>query len=265
MKFLVKLRDLVANYRSKRVRRFGTELVATVALLVIVIVVSSSMDSLPDMKSIEDTGERKATFFSYLAPIAENLNQDILEQRATLMEIADGYQHEQELSFLGKYRLKSMAQDFAVDWQESDPAGVIAQLELRVDVVPASLLLVQAAKESGWGTSRFAREGNNLFGQWCYSEGCGLVPQNRNSGAKHEVQVFASVESSIRAYLHNLNTGDAYTSLREIRATQRRAGKEPDGKVLADGLLNYSERREAYVQEVKAMLEQYHEFQQQSG
>ena len=171
-------------------------------------------------------------------------------------------QAENRLSIIGALRLKSLARKYRVEWNESDPQSVIDTLRRRIDLVPVPLVLVQAAKESGWGTSRFAREGNNLFGQWCYTKGCGIVPARRSSGAKHEVQVFDSVEDAINAYLHNINTADAYRSLREIRARQRKAGKTPDGIALADGLLYYSQRREAYVKEVKLMLQQYRQFQQ---
>jgi Bax protein len=265
LKVKAALRDIVAIYHSRRTGRFALEAIATIALLTIAIILSSNLNRMPDMQSIDDAPTRKATFFGYLAPIAEALNQDILQQRSKLLEIADRYRQEQELSFIAGYQLKSMAQQDVVDWQESDPESVIAALKRRVDMVPVSLLLVQAAKESGWGTSRFAREGNNLFGQWCYSKGCGIVPEKRAHGAKHEVREFDSVKDAISAYLHNINTSKAYTSLRDIRAGQRNAGKTPEGRALADGLLNYSQRREAYVQEVKVMLDQYHEFQQQSG
>lgn len=246
-------------------RRFAPEALAIIVVLAIVFIVSSNLDRLPDMKSIDDATTRKATFFSYLAPIVESLNQEILQQRARLLKIANGYQREKSLSLFDEYRLKSMARQYALDWHESDPAEVIARLRRRIDMVPVSLVLVQAAKESGWGTSRFAREGNNLFGQWCYSKGCGMVPAQRSEGSRHEVRVFDSVKDAISAYLHNINTGDAYASLRDIRARQREAGKTPSGRALANGLLYYSQRRESYVQEVKAMLEQYHKFQQQSG
>jgi Bax protein len=265
LKIKAALRDLPTTFRLNHGRRLGQGAVATIALLAIAIIVSSNLNRMPDMKSIDDAVARKATFFSYLEPIAETLNQKILQQRARLLEIATSYQHEQDLSLFDQHRLKSMAQQYAVDWHESDPAEVIARLKRRVDMVPVSLVLVQAAKESGWGTSRFAREGNNLFGQWCYSEGCGIVPAKRSRGAKHEVRMFDSVQEAMDAYLHNINTGDAYASLREIRARQRNAGKIPNGRILADGLLYYSQRREAYVREVKAMLDQYHKFQQQKG
>jgi Bax protein len=90
-----------------------------------------------------------------------------------------------------------------------------------------------------------------------------MVPAKRSSGAKHEVKEFDSIEDAISAYLRNINTGDAYQNLRQIRARLRNTGKHPDGRALADGLLYYSQRREAYVNEVKKMLQQYHQFKQQ--
>lgn len=261
MKIELALKNQVAWYREKRVKRFGIEAVATIALLAVTVCVSTNLNELPDMQSIDNANQRKATFFDYLEPLVAARNRDILAQRKKLLAIADTYQHEQQLSLFDEFKLKSLAQHYAVGWNQSEQARVITKLKKRIDTVPISLALVQAAKESGWGTSRFAREGNNLFGHWCYSPGCGIVPENRANDAIHEVQVFGSIEDAIDAYLHNINTRDAYSNLRDIRAHLRKAGKTPDGKSLADGLLYYSQRREAYVQEVKLMLDQYHQFQ----
>lgn len=266
LKIITVLPELFARYRSNRAGRFGLGAIATIALLALAIIMSMNFNGLPDMQPFDDADQRKAVFFSYLAPIVETRNSAIMLQREKLLRIADTYQREKTLSFFDEYQLKSLAQDYELEWNEVDPASVIATLKRRIDLVPDSLVLVQAAKESGWGTSRFAREGNNLFGHWCFSAGCGIVPENRAAGANHEVQVFDSVQDAIDAYLHNINTGDAYRSLRDIRARLRGAGKTPDGRSLADGLLLYSQRREAYVEEVQLMLDQYHQFEQdQSG
>ena len=151
-----------------------------------------------------------------------------------------------------------LAERYRVDWDEERLPQIVEQLERRVDTLPVPLVLVQAAKESGWGTSRFAREANNLFGQWCFRAGCGIVPARRAAGAKHEVRDFDSVDDSVAAYLHNINTGKVYRRLREIRQDLREAGKKLDGSLLADGLLFYSQRREDYINEVKRMLHLYH-------
>jgi Bax protein len=108
--------------------------------------------------------------------------------------------------------------------------------------------------ESAWGTSRFAVQGNNLFGQWCYQEGCGLVPLRRNTGSKHEVAKFDSVRDAIKSYLRNINTHRAYSDLRLHRATLRDQDQPVSGHLLADNLIEYSELREVYVHEIQAVI-----------
>jgi Bax protein len=217
-------------------------------------------ESLPDM-SVHPAGtERKAAFFEFLAPIVEARNDAIRSQREKLLRLAQKFAADGHLSILDEIWLKRLAEDFAVDWHVDDIGAVIAELRHRVDIVPRPLVLVQAAKESGWGTSRFAREANNLFGQWCYRKGCGLVPARRAADASHEVRRFESVEDAVDAYLHNINTGNSYARLRQIRLALRERGKRPVAADLAEGLLFYSQRRGQYVEEVQSMLRQYHEF-----
>jgi Bax protein len=116
-------------------------------------------------------------------------------------------------------------------------------------------VLAQAANESAWGRSRFATEGNNLFGQWCFSQGCGLIPNGRPEGATYEVAVFDTPLDSIRSYMMNLNSFHAYDELRKIRKERRDQGQMITGKALAEGLINYSTRREEYVKEIQLMIE----------
>ena len=135
---------------------------------------------------------------------------------------------------------------------EQDTVGAsIQELLLRVDEIPTSLVLAQAANESAWGTSRFAQDGHNYFGQWCFKQGCGITPSNRAPGATHEVKRFNTPMDSVHAYFININTHRAYKTLREIRAS---AEKPVSGVLLADGLLNYSERKQAYIDELKSMI-----------
>lgn len=131
---------------------------------------------------------------------------------------------------------------------------MVKELMRRVDVIPTSLVLAQAANESGWGTSRFAREGNNIFGQWCFDEGCGLVPNARGEDASHEVRAFASVDAAVRAYFRNLNTHPSYEDLRTLRASMRMQGLPLNSMVLARGLTRYSERGMDYVKELQDMI-----------
>ena len=219
--------------------------------------------NLPDM-SIHPAGpERKAAFFDFMAPIVAARNEAIRERREKLIQLAQKFAAEGHLSILDELWLKRAAEDYAVDWEPDELDAMFAELERRVDIVPRPLVLVQAAKESGWGTSRFAREANNLFGQWCYRKGCGLVPAQRSDGDVHEVRKFDSVEDAVDAYLHNINTFNSYARLRQIRLAIRQRGKQPAADELAEGLLFYSQRRGQYVDEVRSMLRQYHEFQRQ--
>ncbi len=125
----------------------------------------------------------------------------------------------------------------------------------RVNVIPPSLALAQAANESGWGTSRFAREANNYFGQWCYETGCGLVPARRDKNKTHEVAAFESPKESVGRYINNLNSNRAYQSLRDIRSRLIANNEPVTGYALAAGLNRYSERGADYVSELRAMID----------
>jgi Bax protein len=126
----------------------------------------------------------------------------------------------------------------------------------RVDTIPPSLVLAQAANESAWGSSRFAREGNNLFGEWTYKPGTGIIPAGRPAGATYEVRKFSSIYESIRSYMSNLNRNGAYRKLREIREILRDSNQPVTGMSLAQGLAKYSQRGNAYIVEIQAMIRQ---------
>jgi Bax protein len=199
----------------------------------------------PDFAAIENVQERKEAFFAYLKPLAERVNSDVLKDRRRLIAIeSEG----SEVGWWDRRTLKRLASEYGLE--SSD----LTELLNRVDAVPVSLLLAQAANESSWGRSRFAREGNAFFGQWCFTPGCGMVPQGRPAGQSYEVRSFKSVFASVEAYVHNLNTGDAYQNLRDIRAKQRAKLKEPKGVVLAEGLTSYSTRGAEYVSEIQSMI-----------
>jgi Bax protein len=152
-----------------------------------------------------------------------------------------------------------------VKWNEDQPIIVIQELLARVDIVPVQLAVVQAAKESSWGRSRYAVEINNLFGQWCFKKGCGLVPNDRNDGARHEVRRFNTVSDAIRSYMHNLNSHRNYSDMRKLRQDLRVKGQNIEGGDLVDGLLLYSERRQQYVDEIRSMIKQYSFFLRQQA
>jgi len=195
--------------------------------------------------------ERKLRFFALLRPLVEAENERILRMRRHVQALSrlrgalDASQLQEVQKLARTYRLPLSAKPDTVFW---------SRLLKRIDAVPLELALAQAANESAWGSSRFAREGNNYFGQWCYQKGCGLVPIRRNAGAAHEVRVFATPADSVRAYILNLNTTGAYRQLRAIRLHLRRSGKPLDAMLLSNGLRTYSERGGAYVKSIRAMI-----------
>ena len=211
----------------------------------------SDPNPLPDFSIHTDVKQQKMAFFNYIFPLINEQNQLIRDQRERLLVLA-GTASENQNKADQKF-ITELAGYYKVD-AESLNKTVIETLLLRVDQVPASLALAQAAMESAWGTSRFAVQANNLFGQWCYEEGCGLVPLRRNAGSKHEVAKFDSVSNAIRSYLRNINTHRAYSDLREHRAILRDEGKTVSGHLLAENLIDYSEMREAYVHEIQAVI-----------
>lgn len=213
-------------------------------------------EPLPAFDEIEQVAERKQEFFDYLTPVIRAENERIRQQRDTLMGIAEAYDQGQSPGWRDRRFLADLIEYYRLDADDMTTRQVLDALLLRVDVIPRSLVLVQAAKESGWGSSRFARRANNLFGQWCYDPGCGLVPQNRLPGRTHEVRSFDTVRDAVASYIRNLNTHPSYEDLRDVRAGLRAQDAPLSGVRLAEGLQRYSERGEVYVREVQAMIRQ---------
>lgn len=209
--------------------------------------------TLPDFSAINDVRTKKQMFFSYMLPKIRQANDKILANRRLLMIIRDDLAigdalDEDDIQFVSslkaRYKIK----------QQTSLRSTVDDLLIRVDVVPESLVLAQAANESGWGTSRFARQANNLFGVWCFSKGCGLTPKNRDEGLNHEVAKYESVQEGIIAYVHTINTNPAYIHLRHIRATTRSEEQHFSGHALAEGLLKYSSRGIDYVREIQQLI-----------
>lgn len=218
------------------------------------LIVLTRPEPLPDFAAIEPVAERKQAFFGFLAPLVRDANDRIRAERTRLQEIAESAEAGSDPGWIDRRWLAQVSEKYDVSWNSEEPLAGIDALQQRVDVVPVSLALVQAATESGWGRSRFAVEANNLFGHWCYQPGCGLVPSDRRAEARHEVAAFDSVQEAVRRYIWNLNTHEAYQPVREIRARLRRSGQPITAVALADGLTNYSERRDEYVEEIKTVI-----------
>lgn len=208
----------------------------------------------PDFSQFAAGPARKQAFFDYFVPLIDQGNQQIMHQRKRLLRLIDQIKPTQPLPDSDQAWLLEKAQAYQVPFESAAPLATLKRLKPKLDKVPVSLALAQAANESAWGTSRFARDGHNYFGQWCYTPGCGLVPKQRAKTAKHEVKRFSHPFASVKSYLRNLNTHPAYRPFRQIRA-QQRAQKQPlDAARLAQGLKQYSQRGLSYVEELQAMI-----------
>ncbi|MEX2468576.1 MAG: glucosaminidase domain-containing protein [Pseudohongiellaceae bacterium] len=211
----------------------------------------------PDFANIVDIDVKKQQFFDYLQDYVVAENRRVLALRDEVASLAVLVNSGVGLSSSGeRQRFLELAEAYRIDAAELNDRGIAATLMRRVDAIPVSMALAQAANESAWGTSRFALEGFNLFGQWCYEEGCGLVPLRRLEGASHEVEEFKSVEEAVAAYFYNINTHPSYLGLRELREEMRRHGEPLDSMRLVAGLGRYSERGLNYVDEVQTLIEQ---------
>ena len=197
-----------------------------------------------DMTNLKDAEDKKKRFFDFLRPIINDENNRVLLLRESLLAAKKNNYR--------KAFVRRTAQDYGLRWDTSNENW--DKLLAHVDAVALELALAQSANESDWGQSRFAQQGNNFFGQWCYQEGCGMVPENRDHGTYHEVARFKNVNSSVRSYIKNINSGPAYETLRDVRKKNRAAGKKPDAEAQAGGLVKYSQRGERYVKEIRSMI-----------
>ena len=233
-------------------------LAITIIVLITLVFVTRNMmvNDLPDFKSFSNVKDKKQHFFDFIRPIVEAENNKVLMNREKLLMLEQQYTSNFNAMHPNDEKwLKNLAKIYKVRIDTLADQTVWNSLKHRVDIVPVPLALAQSATESGWGTSRFAQQGNNFFGQWCFIEGCGLVPARRNPGATHEVAVFNSVEESVAYYILNLNTLIAYQPLRTIRREYRDEGKMLSGSALAEGLIKYSERGEEYVEDIQKMIQ----------
>ncbi|MDE2196277.1 MAG: glucosaminidase domain-containing protein [Gammaproteobacteria bacterium] len=210
-----------------------------------------AIESLPYGLDTLDKDQKKTVFFRALLPIVLAENLRIWNQRVFLLQqFGQGVVDPQ--SDAGE-EIAAIADQYRVTGDLNDPQ-VRETLLSRVDIVPVALVLAQAAQESGWGTSRFALEANNLFGIWTWDEDQGAVPSNRPGDATHLVRVYPDVQTSVRAYLHNINIGFAYTDFREMRAGMRTTGKPLDALQLAGALDRYSITGNMYISNIRAMI-----------
>lgn len=209
-------------------------------------------DPLPAFSELEAGPERKQAFIEYLTPVVRAINEEVAKRRAAVLALENKIAVGDALDAEEAEWLDRMILRYRVE--PGDDAEQVADLKRRVDGIPPSLAVAQAALESNWGSSRFAREGNNLYGKWCFTAGCGIVPARRAEGATHEVEAYDDAADATRAYMHHLNSHPIYETLRDRRAAAREAGERPQGSDLAAGLVLYSAKGEEYVSMIRGVI-----------
>ena len=198
-----------------------------------------------EIKMIESTKKRKDFFIQIVLPLILQENNNIKLDRKRLFSIINKSNN----TDLEKKWLNKKYKQYGVSSRD------LSTLKIRMDEIPVSLAIAQAAKETGWGTSRFAQEGNALFGQWTWS-GEGLKPKDADKSQGHKVMKFNVLQASVRAYQRNLNTHSSYKNLRKVRAQLRDAGKPIDSLILVKYLNEYAETGEKYVEVLTKIIKQ---------
>lgn len=192
--------------------------------------------------------KRKEVFFRILTPIVLVENARLRAAREKIKEFA---RRPESLSASEEKQLAKLTKRYRVSLNSDT---FFDDLLRRVDEIPVDLALAQAANESGWGTSRFTRQANNLFGEWTWTQEEGLIPKQRAEGKTHRIRAFDSLQSSVRSYFYTLNVGQAYNEFRAQRAAMREQGQTLGSHQLAGALTAYSERGQDYVEEIRAMI-----------
>ena len=198
-----------------------------------------------EIKNIRNTKKRKDMFIKIVLPLIVKENNKIRVDRKRLFRILNKNSN----TDIEKKWLEKKYKQYGV--RKND----LSTLKVRMDEIPVSLAIAQAAKETGWGTSRFALKGNALFGQWTWS-GEGLKPKNADEGKDHKVMKFHSLQLSVRAYLRNLNTHSTYKNLRKARTKLRNQNKPLDSLVLSKHLDKYAETGSKYIEVLQQIIEQ---------
>ena len=194
-----------------------------------------------DYYDVTDPKVKKIAFVDLLLPKIKQAEKQILSDRAFVKRFFKKYMFTYSLkSRVNLERLIKLAKKYRIKQMYNEHE----YLE-KIDVIPVSLVLAQSAVESAWGSSRFAREGNNIFGEWTWGKK-GLVPKGRDENARHKLRIFNTLDDSIKRYMLNLNRHRSYKEFRRLRARHRAEGKAFTGLIAATTMTNYSQMRKAY-------------------
>jgi len=204
----------------------------------------------PEFSTFTNVEEKKTAFFSHFRPLIGAKNKQLTQDRERIIRLS----RQPELKSSDLDWLGELADHYQLKTQGVFGAKGFEALLMRVDILPSSLVLSQAAIESAWGSSRFAEEAYNYFGEWCFTKGCGLIPNARDTGAKHEIRLFHSPAQAVSAYFLNLNRHPGYRQLRQLRAQALAQGKPAGGCLLSLGLEAYSERGREYINDIRQMI-----------
>jgi len=197
-----------------------------------------------DIKSLGNTKQKRELFIKIVLPLILDENEKIKNDRDRLFQIL-----RKNFNTSGeKVWLKRRFREYKIDDKD------LSKLKMRMDIIPVSIALAQAANESGWGTSRFALEGNALFGQWTWSKK-GISPKNKDPDSSHKILQFQVLKASVKAYKNNLNTHNAYKEFREVRAQLRENNEDINGLKLTQYLKNYASIGEKYVRILEDIIE----------
>jgi len=214
------------------------------------------------IETVKNIDDKRKAFIANFLPLIQSANQSILNQRNLLGEILDDVTEEGHLNLKNLTAINTLLFYYrlaAIDSAYSNKKHImnsIDSLMLRIDVIPAKIVMAQAIIESGWGSSRFCHLANNYFGVHCYSKGCGVKPQHDQT-SNFEVKKYHSKLDAIKDYLRILNTGFAYVKLRKTRANARVKGEQVSPELLAETLGSYSEKGNTYIDLVKDIMHNY--------
>ena len=198
-----------------------------------------------DLENLQSVQLKKETFIKIVLPLVVAENEKILDDREKLNSLSKKkYTSDTEKQWLRQKLLEYKVKK-----------GNLDELMLKMDLIPVSIALAQAAKESGWGTSRFALEGNAIFGQWTW-DGQGIAPLKRDGDKNHKILKFPILRASVKAYKNNLNTHKSYSKFREKRKLLRDKNKDITGLDLTDTLKNYAQTGSEYTKILNQIITQ---------
>ena len=201
------------------------------------------------------TGKKQA-FIDALLPHIKKENSRLRQLRVRIREVNRALDDGYAISKKAERWLQQLKKQYRVQGDPLTSKAAREELLKKIDIIPPSLTLAQAANESAWGRSRFASEANNLFGIWTYDESQGLKPRNREAEKSHLVRKFKTQGESVKFYMHMLNSHPAYKKLRTIRHAARLNRQIPDGLAMANGLEKYSAKGKDYIQLIQELIRQ---------